>query len=74
MALHWDLGSGLVEIAALTALIGAITAEVLVLIEVGAAGMPWAAMSSFGIASLSRCVSQRPLLAGFGIPWVCEPK
>lgn len=48
MAAQLQVAGGLVEIAALTALVGATTAESLVLGDRGAAGMPWAAMSSFG--------------------------
>jgi hypothetical protein len=43
-----DIGNNLVDIAAVTTLIGAATAESLTLGSRGAAGMPWAAMSSFG--------------------------
>lgn len=43
-----DIGNNLVDIAAVTTLIGATTAESLTLGSRGAAGMPWAAMSSFG--------------------------
>jgi hypothetical protein len=46
------IGSGVVEIAALTALIGVSTVESLVLGERGAAGLPWAAQSGFGIIFL----------------------
>jgi hypothetical protein len=42
-------GSGVVEIAALTALVGVSTVESLVLGDRGAAGLPWAAQSSFGV-------------------------
>ena len=52
MVSEWNFGNGIFELAALTALIGATTAEALVLGEQGAAGMPWAAMSSFGVAFL----------------------
>ncbi|KAJ9664935.1 hypothetical protein H2201_004987 [Coniosporium apollinis] len=53
-----DFGSGLVEIAALTALIGSTTAESLVLGTRGAAGMPWAALSSFGSVFLIKaCIA-----------------
>jgi len=58
MGSTWDFGNGLVEISALTALIGATIAEALVLGEQGAAGMPWAAMSSFGIVFLIKaCIA-----------------
>jgi len=40
--------TGLVEIAALTALVGSVTAETLVLGSRGAAGLPWASLSAFG--------------------------
>ncbi|KAF2277875.1 uncharacterized protein EI97DRAFT_441166 [Westerdykella ornata] len=52
------IGSGLVEIAALTALIGGSTAESLALGTRGACGLPWAAMSCFGsMFTLKACVS-----------------
>ncbi|KAK5016045.1 hypothetical protein LTR39_002289, partial [Cryomyces antarcticus] len=52
------IGSGLVEIAALTALIGSSTAESLVLGDRGAAGLCWAAMSAFGSVHLVKaCVA-----------------
>jgi hypothetical protein len=44
----FSIGNGIVEIAALTALVGSTTAESLILGDRGAAGMAWAAMSSFG--------------------------
>lgn len=43
-----DVGNGLIEIAALTAIIGSITAASLVLGSRGAADLPWAVMSTFG--------------------------
>jgi hypothetical protein len=50
--------SGLVEIAALTALIGSTTAESLVLGSRGAAGLPWASSSAFGSLFLIRaCIA-----------------
>jgi hypothetical protein len=48
MAATFQFSGGLIEVAALTALIGSTTAESLILGDYGAAGMPWAAMSSFG--------------------------
>lgn len=52
------IGGGLVEIAALTALIGGSTAESLALGTRGACGLPWAALSSFGsIFIVKACVS-----------------
>ncbi len=51
-------GIGFLEIAALTNLIGSSTAESLALGNRRAAGLPWAAMSSFGILSVIRaCVT-----------------
>jgi hypothetical protein len=51
-------GSGLVEIAALTALIGSTTAESLILGSRGAAGLPWASASAFGSLFLVRaCIA-----------------
>jgi len=53
-----NFGNGFVEIAALTTLIGSAAASVLVLGNKGAAGLPWAAMSSFGCLSVIKaCVS-----------------
>ena len=52
------LGSGLVEIAALTALIGSTTADSLILGSRGAAGLPWASLSAFGSLFLIRaCIA-----------------
>lgn len=48
------VGSGIIEIAALTALVGSTTAESLILGDRGAIGMAWAAMSSFGSLFLIR--------------------
>ncbi|KAM5468603.1 hypothetical protein MferCBS49748_003361 [Microsporum ferrugineum] len=59
-SINLDIGGGLVEIAALTALIGATTGESLILGSRGAAGLPWAAMSLFGTPFLIRaCISAR---------------
>ena len=53
-----NLGGGLVEIAALTALIGSTTAESLVLGNRGAAGLLWGTTSSFGALSVIRaCIA-----------------
>ena len=53
-----NLGGGLIEIAALTALIGSTTAESLVLGNKGAAGLVWGTMSIFGTLSVIRgCVA-----------------
>ena len=49
-----NLGGGLIEIAALTALIGSTTAESLVLGNKGAAGLVWGTMSIFGALSVIR--------------------
>lgn len=50
--------TGLVEIAALTTLIGSSTATSLVLGNRGGPGLPWAAMSAFGILSTVKgCVA-----------------
>jgi hypothetical protein len=58
MAMNMNVGSGIVEIAALTALVGSTTAESLVLGCRGAAGMAWAAMSTFGSLFLIKaCVA-----------------
>lgn len=52
------IGGGLVEIAALATLIGATTAQSLVLGSRGAAGLPFAGMSLFGTPFLIKaCVS-----------------
>ncbi|PVI02128.1 hypothetical protein DM02DRAFT_670802 [Periconia macrospinosa] len=53
-----SISGGLVEIAALTALIGGSTAESLALGSRGACGLPWAALSSFGsLFIVKACVS-----------------
>lgn len=53
-----NLGGGLIEIAALTALIGSTTAESLVLGNKGAAGLLWGTMSIFGSLSVIKaCIS-----------------
>lgn len=46
------LAGGIIEIAALTTLIGASTAESLMLGSRGAAGVLWASMSVFGVVAL----------------------
>jgi hypothetical protein len=52
------VGNGLIEIAALTALIGSSTAESLTLGNRGAAGLAWAAMSTFGALSVVKgCIA-----------------
>ena len=52
------MGSGLVEIAALTTIIGGTTAESLILGSRGAAGLPWATMSCFGMPLVLRgCIT-----------------
>ena len=54
----FNLGGGLIEIAALTALIGSTTAESLVLGNKGAAGLVWGTMSVFGTLTIIRaCIS-----------------
>ncbi|KAF3930215.1 hypothetical protein ABW20_dc0103427 [Dactylellina cionopaga] len=58
MSSNFNFSSAIIEIAALTTLIGATTAESLVLGSRGAAGMPWAAMSTFGSVFLIKaCVA-----------------
>jgi hypothetical protein len=53
-----NLSGGLVEIAALTAVIGGSTAELITLGNRGACGLPWAALSSFGsIFIIKACIS-----------------
>ncbi|KAL8900096.1 MAG: hypothetical protein Q9207_005864 [Kuettlingeria erythrocarpa] len=53
-----DFGAGLIEIAALTALIGSTTAESLVLGNRGAPGLLWGTMSIFGALSVIKaCVA-----------------
>lgn len=53
-----NLGGGLIEIAALTALIGSTTAESLVLGNKGAAGLLWGTMSIFGALSVIKaCIA-----------------
>ena len=54
----FNLGGGLIEVAALTALIGSTTAESLILGNKGAAGLVWGTMSVFGALSITRaCIS-----------------
>ena len=53
-----NISGGLVEIAALTAVIGGSTAELIALGNRGACGLPWVAMSSFGsIFIIKACIS-----------------
>ena len=53
-----NVGNGLVDIAALTTLIGSSTAESLVLGDRGYAGLPWAAASAFGMISVIKgCIA-----------------
>jgi hypothetical protein len=53
-----NLGSGLIEIAALTALIGSTTVESLMLGNQGAAGLVWGTMSVFGaLSAIKACIS-----------------
>ena len=47
-----NLSTGLINLAALTALVGSSTVESLVLGSRGAAGLPWSAMSNFGMISV----------------------
>lgn len=52
------LGNNLIEITPLTTLIGAATAESLILASQGAGGLPWAAMSCFGSFFLAKaCIA-----------------
>lgn len=52
------IGSGLVEVSALTALIGSPTTEQLTLGDRGAAGLGWVGMSMFGsLSTLKSCVA-----------------
>lgn len=52
------IGNGLVDVAALTALIGSATAESLTLGNRGAAGLPWGTMSIFGSISVAKaCIA-----------------
>jgi hypothetical protein len=58
MPFSLNIGSGLVEVAALTTLIGSAVAESLILGARGAAGLPWAVMSIFGSAYVIKaCVA-----------------
>lgn len=53
-----NLGGGLIEIAALTALIGSTTVESLILGNQGTAGLVWGTMSVFGALSVIKaCIS-----------------
>lgn len=50
----FDIGNGLIEIAALTSLIGSATAQTLALGNKGPAGLVWATMTIFGGMSIVR--------------------
>jgi hypothetical protein len=50
----FNLGNGLVEIAALTSLVGSATAQALALGTKGAAGLVWSTMTIFGAMSVVR--------------------
>lgn len=63
----FNIGSGLINLAALTALIGSSTVESLVLGSRGTAGLPWAAMSSFGVISVVKAS-----LTGLSPAWLRE--
>jgi hypothetical protein len=53
-----SLGNGIIEITALTALLGSSTAESLALGSRGACGLPWAALGVFGSLFLAKaCIS-----------------
>lgn len=56
-----NFGNNLIDIAAITTLVGAITAESLALGSRGAAGLPWAAMSSFGSFYLVKACVAGPM-------------
>lgn len=51
---NFTLGNGMLEIAALTALIGSSTAAYLALGNQGPVGLPWASLSAFGVLSVVR--------------------
>ncbi len=54
----FNVGNGLINVAALTALVGSSTVESLVLGNRGAPGLPWAALSTFGnLSVLKACVT-----------------
>jgi hypothetical protein len=53
-----QVGTGLIEIAALTTLIGSSSAESLILGDRGGAGVAWASMSAFGSLSIVKgCIA-----------------
>lgn len=53
----FNVGNGLINIAAVTALVGSPTVESLVLGNRGAPGLPWAALSTFGnLSVLKACI------------------
>ena len=53
-----QVGTGLIEIAALTTLIGSSSAESLILGDRGGAGVSWASVSAFGSVSIIKgCIS-----------------
>src|SRR5437868_2960995 len=57
-SMSMTLANGMVEIAALTTLIGSSTAEALSLGNKGASGLVWATMSTFGVYSVVKaCVA-----------------
>ena|SRR5947207_333176 len=56
--ISFNVGNGLIEIAALTALVGSTTAESLTLGNKGAAGLVWATISIFGAVSIVKaCIA-----------------
>ena len=59
-----DYGGGLIEIAALTSLIGSTTAESLILGNRGAAGLLWSTMSMFGALSVVKACIAAVIPAG----------
>lgn len=62
-----SFGSGLINLAALTALVGSSTIESLMLGSRGTAGLPWASISTFGVISIVKAA-----VAGLSPGWLRE--
>jgi hypothetical protein len=62
-----NFGTGLINLAALTALVGSSTIESLVLGSRGTAGLPWASISSFAVVSIVKAA-----VTGLSPGWLRE--
>lgn len=67
MNIPFNFGNNLIDIAAVTTIVGAMTAESLALGSRGAAGLPWAGMSAFGSLFLLKACITGPMPG-----WFCE--